>query len=29
MQAFLSMLEERVAKTPPAADERAKTLAVA
>jgi PfpI family intracellular protease len=29
MQAFLSMLEERVAKTPPAADERAKALAMA
>src|SRR5262249_7215006 len=28
MQAFLSMLEERVTKTPPAADERAKALAM-
>jgi protease I len=29
MQAFLSMLEERAAKVPPAADERAKALAMA
>jgi hypothetical protein len=29
MQAFQSMLEERVAKTPPAAAERAKALATA
>ena len=29
MEAFLSMLEERAAKIPPAADERAKALAMA